>query len=161
VGELNGLLYKKLLALYARHFGEENLVIISYEGLKKADLDPWEVLVNEVLGYEGGPYQTPTNSSEGANISLDPFLISLKATYDTWRWAAETMLSTERDNGQDIGTKLDIDAPNEHKKAQNLEALHEQLDVDTRVQLTKCTTSSLLPLADVLPRICSNFEAAA
>jgi hypothetical protein len=93
VGGFGGLCYKRLIELYSRHFGKENLTIINYNGIQSAGADPWGVLVKEVIGNKD--YQ-PLEEDERKNVSPDPFLLSVASHYyySTWLNSTISNLST-------------------------------------------------------------------
>jgi len=94
VKEFGGLCYKRLIELYSRHFGKENLTIINYNGIQSAGADPWDVLVKEVIGYKD--HQT-LKKVEKKNVSPDPFLLSVASHYYHSAWLNSTInnLSTD------------------------------------------------------------------
>jgi hypothetical protein len=94
IGGFGGLCYKRLIELYSRHFGKENLTIINYNGIQSAGADPWDVLVKEVIGYKD--HQT-LKKDEKKNVSPDPFLLSVASHYyhSTWLNSTINNLSTD------------------------------------------------------------------
>jgi hypothetical protein len=127
---LNGLCYKRLFESYGRHFGEENLSIIYYNGLKDADLDPWEVLMKEVLSYK--EYTLPEQGVQRKNVSPNPFHLSMAAHYYKLTWARSSSLSSSEANAEE--------------------------GVGAAMPYLDCIIPLLEPLEDVLPKKCSNLR---
>lgn len=95
---LNGLCYKRVLESFGRHFGVENLVVINYNGLKAAGLDPWEVMVKEVLGHT--EYKLPDDAeSKPRNVSPNPLTLSVAAHYFQLVWA-QSQTSNSNSSGE-------------------------------------------------------------
>lgn len=163
----NGLIYKKLVDLYGRHFGEENLVVFSYEGLKKAGVDPWEALVNDVLGYEGGDYKTPPDSATSKNVSPDPFALSVSAAYNDWKWSKVVLGENGDDGHKDVNqgdgsddgaAAAGADDEGGGDEVGSAATADERANQPIEARYIRCALRQLKPLMDILPQSCSDFH---